>query len=160
MFRYFFYATFTAIFTATFTANLWGICLFKSVLLMLLVLLILIINIQLVFKYDFAGFSQKSHLNRILVCFSLVLCCIDVPMLVFAAWLVQEPYEGEFPNLFPNLLRLFPNLSPNFHCFHHEWGLSLRISNGCRSFQKIFQIHIIYNNKREYCPVFIKRLAF
>ena len=31
---------------------------------------------------------------------------------------------------------------------------------GCRSFQKIFQIHIIYNNKHEYCHVFIKRLVF
>ena len=37
---------------------------------------------------------------------SLDFYCMDVPMLVFAAWLVQEPYEGEFPNLFPNLLRL------------------------------------------------------
>ena len=25
---------------------------------------------------------------------------------------------------------------------------------------KIFQIHIIYNNKHEYCHVFIKRLVF
>ena len=41
----------------------------------------------------------------------------------------------------PNFLRL----SPDFHCFHHEWGLSLRKSNGRRSFQKIFQIHIICN---------------
>jgi len=32
-----------------------------------------------------------------------------VPALGFAAWLVQEPYEGEFPNL----LRLSPNFSPN-----------------------------------------------
>ena len=31
---------------------------------------------------------------------------------------------------------------------------------GCRSFQKIFQIHIIYNSKYEYCHVYIKRLAF
>lgn len=45
---------------------------------------------------------------------SLDFYCMDVPMLVFAAWLVQEPYEGEFPNLFPNLLRLSPNFSPNF----------------------------------------------
>ena len=40
-----------------------------------------------------------------------------------------------------------PNFSPNFHCFHNEWGLSLRISNGCRPFQKIFQIHIIYTTR-------------
>ena len=57
--------------------------------------------------------------------FLLDLCCMDVPMLVFVAWLVQEPYEGEFPNLFPNLLRLSPNFSPNqihpspnYHCLH------------------------------------------
>lgn len=65
MFRYFFYATFTAIFTATFTANLWGICLFKSVLLMLLVLLILIINIQLVFKCYFCYLLAKIALKSI-----------------------------------------------------------------------------------------------
>ena len=45
----------------------------------------------------------------------------------------------------PELLRLFPNPSPNFHCFHHEWGLSLRTSKGSRLFQMILQIHIIYN---------------
>ena len=36
--------------------------------------------------------------------------CMAVPALGFAARLVQEPYEGEFPNL----LRLSPNFSPNF----------------------------------------------
>ena len=55
-----------------------------------------------------------------------------------------------FPNLFPNSLRLFPNLSPNFHCFHNEWGLSLRISNGRQPFQMIFQIHIIYNTRMNF----------
>ena len=80
--------------------------------------------------------------------------CMDVPALGFAAWLVQElvrvssrTYCGclrtslrtktvSFPNF-------SPNLSPNLHCFHNEWGLSLRISNGCRPFQMRFQIHII-----------------
>ena len=45
------------------------------------------------------------------------LCCLACP----------RTYEGEFPNLFPNLLRLSPNfspnqphLSPNFHCFHMD----------------------------------------
>ena len=36
-------------------------------------------------------------------------------------------------------------MSPNFHCFYHEWGLSLRTSNGSRLFQMTLQIHIIYN---------------
>ena len=65
-----------------------------------------------IYQKDFVIF-----LNRVLVCFSLDLCCMDAPMLVFAAWLVQEPYEGEFPSLFANLLRLSPNFSPNFFDF-------------------------------------------
>ena len=110
----------------------------------------------------FVVFSQKSHLNRIFVCFSLDLCCIDVPMLVFVAWIVQELWDWvpELISVVSELLSELNVASPNLHCFHNEWGLSLRISNGCRPFQMRFQIHIIYNNKYEYCHVFIKRLVF
>ena len=34
---------------------------------------------------------------------------------------------------------------PELSCFHHEWGLSLRTSNGSCLFQMILQIHIIYD---------------
>ena len=36
---------------------------------------------------------------------------------------------------------------PELSYIHHEWGLLLRISNGRRPFQKIFQIHIIYTTR-------------
>ena len=111
----------------------------------------------------FVVFLQKSHLNRVLVCFSLDLCCMDVPALGFAAWLVQElarVSSRTYCGCLRTSLRTKTVSSPNFHCFHNEWGLSLRISNGRRPFQMIFQIHIIYNNKHEYCHVFIKRLVF
>ena len=39
-------------------------------------------------------------------------------------------------------------------------GLLPRTSKGNRLFQMMLQIHIIYNNKHEYCHVFIKRLVF
>ena len=80
--------------------------------------------------------------------------CMDVPALGFAAWLVQEPYEGEFPNLFPNLLRLSPNfspnqphLSPNFHCFHMDGNCYNEPQIAVDHFKKLFQIHIIYTTR-------------
>ena len=71
-------------------------------------------GIQLCFNLVFTTFSQKSHLNWILVCFYLISVvwispCLSLPL-------------GLSKNLrgwFLNLLRL----SPNFLCFHHEWGL-------------------------------------
>ena len=91
------------------------------------------IDIQPVFKCNFCSFLAKITLKLNSCMFLLDFCCMVVPMLVFAAWLVQEPYESEFPNL----LRLSPNFSPNFspnqthlslnfHCFHNKWGLLLR----------------------------------
>ena len=68
------------------------------------------IDIQAIFKCDFCSFLAKNELKSQNICFLLDFSCMDVPMPVFAAWLVQEPYEDEFPNL----LRLFPNFSPNF----------------------------------------------
>ena len=65
------------------------------------------------------------------ICFSPVLYYVDVP-------------------------ELFSELS----LLPYGWELLQRTSNCSRSFQKIFQIHIIYNNKHEYCHLFIKRLAF
>ena len=86
----------------------------------------------------FVVFSQKSHLNRIFICFSLALYCMDIS------------------ELFAFLSELFSELS----LLPYGWELLQRTSNGSRSFQKIFQIHVIYNNKHEYCHVFIKRLVF
>ena len=86
----------------------------------------------------FVVFSQKSHLNRIFICFSLALYCMDIS------------------ELFAFLSELFSELS----LLPYGWELLQRTSNCSRSFQKIFQIHIIYNNKHEYCHLFIKRLAF
>ena len=77
----------------------------------------------------FVVFSQKSHLNRILVCFSLDLCCMAVPMLVFAAWIVQKlmrvssrtcsrTYCGCLRTSLRTKTVSSPNFSPNFHCIH------------------------------------------
>ena len=65
-------------------------------------------GIQLCFNLVFTTASQKSHLNRILICFSLVLYCMYVPEL-FA--IVSELLSGLNVS------------SPNLHCFHHEWGI-------------------------------------
>ena len=74
--------------------------------------------------------SQTCHIFLIRTAFFKFAYLIFLPML---------------PLFLPSPLELSKNLSPNFHCFHHEWGLSLRTSNGSRLFQMILQIHIIYN---------------
>lgn len=89
------------------------------------------IDIETCFKCDFCSFLAKIALKSMFYVFFVCFCCMAVP----------------------ELLRLFPNflwLSPNLHCFHHEWGLSLRISNGRQPFQMIFQIHIIYNTRMNF----------
>ena len=48
------------------------------------------IDIQPIFKCDFCSFLAKITLKLNSCMFLLDLCCMDVPMLVFAAWLVQE----------------------------------------------------------------------
>ena len=118
------------------------------------------IDTQLCFKFEFCSFLAKITLISNFNMFFAWFLCMDVPMLVFAAWLVQELMRvSSQPSLRTKTVSS-PNLSPNFHCFHNEWGLSLRISNVRRPFQMIFQIHIIFNNKHKHCHILIKRLVF
>ncbi len=99
-------------------------------------------------RYRFLPKQPKENTEKI----SLDSYCMDVPMLVFAAWLVQELVRVS-SRTFCGCLRTktvsSPNFSPrsalplgsskNFHCFHHEWELLRRTSNCSRLFQKIFK---------------------
>ena len=118
------------------------------------------IDTQLCFKFELCGFLAKITLISNFNMFFAWFLCMDVPMLVFAAWLAQELMRvSSQPSLRTKTVSS-PNLSLYFHCFHNEWGLSLRISNVRRPFQMIFQIHIIFHNKHGYCYILIKRLVF
>ena len=72
--------------------------------------------LKLEFNYVLTSFfttnSQKSHLNRILICFSLDFCCMDVPMLVFVAWIVRELWGGV-----PELIAVFSELFSELKLF-------------------------------------------
>ncbi len=72
------------------------------------------IDIQPILMCDFCSFLAKIALksyNYMFFAFSLLYGCPHARLCRLAC---PRSYEDEFPNLFPNLLRLFPNFSPNF----------------------------------------------
>ena len=73
---------------------------------------------------------------------------------MFPNFLLLSPNSGSF------LSELFSEPFSELSLLPYGWDLLQRTSNCSRSFQKIFPIHIIYNNTHEYCHGFIKRLVF
>ena len=113
------------------------------------------IDIQPIFKCDFCSFLAKITLKSNFYMFFACSLLYGCPRTCFRTLCVCFRTYLRTKTVFP------PNFSPNLHCLHIWIRFPRRKPYGCRSFQKIFQIHIIiYNNMHEYCHVFIKRLVF
>ena len=88
---------------------------------------------------------------------------IEIPQLGVGTWTLRGATARENVRMAEVVSELFSEPTPSFSelsLLPYGWELLQRTSNCSRSFQKIFQIHIIYNNKHEYCHVFTKRLVF